>query len=242
MISRFAFLAVLLLVLVSPLSAQELTIASSYSPPYSTDDGTGILDRIIAAACDRIDLHIEVVRMPAERALADANSGVVDGVIARVLHMNRLYPQLVWVPSATIPARDFVAFSRAGVPDIVGWEGLAGFNVAFVRGWKIVERNVVGAESSVAVDSTRRAFDLLARRRTEVVVNARLDGSVMARELGIEDVRIHEPPLASVRLYPYLHERHAGLADDLAAALDELKADGTFDRIYAEGMSEPDES
>jgi polar amino acid transport system substrate-binding protein len=89
------------------------------------------------------------------------------------------------------------------------------------------------------VDSTRRAFELLARERTDVVLNARLDGTLMAARLGIEDIQIHEPPLASVSLYPYVHRRNARYVLALTAALNEMKADGSFDRIYTETLDLP---
>jgi polar amino acid transport system substrate-binding protein len=91
----------------------------------------------------------------------------------------------------------------------------------------------------VAVDSTRRAFELLARGRTDVILNARLDGMLMAARLGIADIRIHEPPLASVSLYPYVHRRNARHVLALTAALDDMKADGTFNRIYTDPLDLP---
>lgn len=234
--TRFVSLSVILLAAAAAwLPAEPLVFASSYSPPYATEDYSGILERVLTEACERIGVEVTFRNLPAERALADANAGFVDGVVARVQHMERMYHHLVRIRSASIESRDFVAFSRRLVPPISSWDDLAAYNITYVRGWKIFENNVPEAKSVTAVDSTRRAFALLASERTEVVLNARLDGMVTAAQLGIGNViRVHEPPLASVSLYPYLHRRHARLILKLTGALDEMKADGTFDRIYAE--------
>lgn len=228
-----------LMVLVVPatLHAENLIFNSSYSPPYTTDDHDGILEEILREACRRAGHRASFRNLPAERALLDAESGVSDGVVARIDGMEGMYPSLVMVPSATIPSRDFVAFSREALPRIRAWEDLAPYNIAYVRGWKIIENSIPDAESALALASTQRAFMLLARDRTDVVINARLDGLVMADRLGIEDVQVHEPPLASVSLYPYLHRRHVDIVPDLAAALEAMKADGTFQRIYETAMS-----
>jgi polar amino acid transport system substrate-binding protein len=50
-------------------------------------------------------------------------------------------------------------------------------------------------------------------------------------------VTVHEPPLASVPMYMYLHRKHADLVDDAARALREMKADGTYASIVAETLS-----
>lgn len=242
LVIRFASLAVILLASsVAFLPAEPLVFASSYSPPYSSEDYPGILERILTEACRRIGIEATFRNLPAERALSDANAGFVDGVVARVEHMERMYHNLVRIRSASIESRDFVAFSRRGMRAISSWDDLAAHNITYVRGWKIFGNNATAAKSAVAVDSTRRAFELLARDRTDVVLNARLDGRLMAARLGIEDIRIHEPPLASVSLYPYLHRRNARYVLALTAALDEMKADGTFDRIYAETLDRADE-
>lgn len=208
--------------------AETLLFNSSYSPPYSTTESDGILEQVLAEACARIGYGASFRQVPAERALLEANTGIADGVVARVPGIESTYPSLIFVPSATIPRRDFVAFTLDPRIAIGRWVDLSGHDVAIVRGWKIVEANVPGSASTVRAESTELAFRLLKRHRTDVVVNARLDGLDMARRLGIEEVIVHDPPLASLSLYPYLHRSRAALVPLLAQALNEMKADGTF--------------
>jgi polar amino acid transport system substrate-binding protein len=43
---------------------------------------------------------------------------------------------------------------------------------------------------------------------------------------------VHEPPLASVEMYMYVHRNHAELAPRLADALKSMKADGSYQDIF----------
>lgn len=222
---------------ISESEGESLLFNSSYSPPYSTGESDGILERILAEAYARIGYETSFRQVPAERALLEANNGIADGVVARVPGIESTYPSLLFVPSATIPRRDFVAFTLDPDLEIGRWSDLSTLDVAIVRGWKIVEANVPGSSSTVRAESTEHAFRLLKRERTQVVINAGLDGLDMARRLGIDGVMVHDPPLASLSLYPYLHRRWSGLVPRLAGALDEMKADGTFEAIYEEAMA-----
>jgi len=215
-----------------PARGESFVLTTSYSPPYSTATSSGILDLILQEAFARAGHEVSIIKLPAERALLDAEAGIVDGVVARIEGLDGLYRNLVRVPVSSIESRDIVAFTRPDVTDIRAWSDLSHHNVVFVRGWKIIEQNIPAARSVVTVSSTELAFRMLARGRADIVISARLDGLVMARSLGLAELKVHEPPLESMSLYPYLHRRHDDLALVIADALGEMKADGTFYEIY----------
>jgi polar amino acid transport system substrate-binding protein len=219
-------------------AADVIVFNSSYSPPYSRPDEGGILDRILKEACDMIGVEARVQMLPAERALRGAQSGSADGVVARVEGIDSIYPSLVQIPEAVIESRDFVAFSTHPENDIGEWRDLSRYTSTYVRGWKIIEVNVPDSASTQPVGTTRQAFELLKKGRTDVVINARLDGLRMASLLDIPDIHVHEPPLISLRLYPYVNRDHSRLVVPLAEALARMKATGRFQQIYDEILRE----
>lgn len=219
-------------------TSETLVFNSSYSPPYSREDGSGILDTILTEACASIGLEAVIQMMPAERALRGAETGEADGVVARVDGIDSIYPSLRQVPEATIEARDFVAFSLRPDIDVRSWDELAGYNVAYVRGWKIVEANLPNGAVPQPVGSTEQAFLLLKKGRTDIVINARLDGLRMAQILDLPAVKVQEPPLISLKLYPYLNRSRAEWVEPLADALRRLKESGRFDQIYREALAD----
>jgi polar amino acid transport system substrate-binding protein len=230
-------LCLLLLVCAAVGADETIVFNSSYSPPYSTPDGSGILDRIIFEVGRRIGRQTAVVQVPAERSLRDANSGFVDGDIARIRGIEEAYPNLVMVDVAIIEHRDFVAFAVEDIPFSGRWSDLDDFHVGYVRGWKIIENNLQSPASAVGVPSTDALFEMLGAGRIDVAVSARLDGLAVAAEKHLAEVRVLEPPFSSLRLYPYLHSSLGAVVPDFERALREMKRDGTFARIYREGMA-----
>lgn len=226
-----------LLLSLSLLPAEEISFNSSYSEPYSRSDGRGILEELLSEALERLGMEARFARVPAERALLEAQQGIADGVVARVEGMEAMYPSLVIVPSATIPERDFVAFTLDPGINIDEWEDLGAYSFAYVRGWKIVEEHTAGYLGAIPVATTELAFRLLRQGRADVVINARLDGLAAVARMGLSRVTVQEPPLARMSLYPYLNARHRELAPLLAEALEEMKRDGTFDVIYEEALA-----
>lgn len=215
-----------------------MVLNTSYSPPYSTPEEDGILDRVLKEAFARRGVKVTLQMLPAERCLIDSNAGISDGEVGRVVGMERLYPNLVMVDEPIIESRAFVAFTNGIRFETKTWDSLAPFTVGMVKGWKIFENNVVQARSVIKVESTRALFRLLKNDRVDVALNARLDGLYMAKQFSMANVRVMEPPFAVLELYLYLHNKNADLVPGLEAALAEMKRDGAFYRIYAVAADE----
>lgn len=215
-----------------------MVLNTSYSPPYSTPREDGILDRVLKEAFARLGLKVTFQMLPAERCLIDSNAGHSDGEVGRVIGMERLYPNLVMVDEPIIESRAFVAFSTGVRFETGNWDSLAPYHVGMVKGWKLFETHVDQAESVIKVESTRALFRLLKNDRVDVALNARLDGLYMAKQLGISRVQVMEPPFATLKLYLYLHKKHIDLIPSVETALADMKADGTFYRIYAAAADE----
>lgn len=210
---------------------QEFILNSSYSPPHSTEDQTGYLDLILKEAFKRAMFEAHIQMMPAERCLQDSNAGVSDGEIGRIRQMSQFYPNLVIVDEPILESRDFVAFSKNYEFPTPDWKSLQPYHVGIVRGWKIMETNVTDVRSLIKMESTRSLFKLLKNDRADVVLNARIDGLYAAKQIGMENVKVMEPPLASLDLYLFMHKKNAWAIPKLEAALRDMKSDGSFYQI-----------
>lgn len=208
-----------------------LVINTSYSPPYSSAKAEGILDRLLAEAFRRLGRRVEIRMLPAERSFQDANDGIADGDVGRIRGVDAIYPNLVIVDEPIIESRDFVAFSIRHEFPTPDWSALDPYNLGLVQGWKIFEAHTTNARSVTRARDTRALFRMLQHDRIDVALSARLDGLAMAHDLGIQGIRVLEPPLARLEMFLYLHRRHADLAPRLARTLRAMKADGAFERI-----------
>jgi len=203
-------------------------------PPYTNAERTGFLDIIATEAFRRAGLELRLVKLPAQRALLLANDGIEDGDLTRIAGLEAQFPNLIRVPEKLVDW-DFAAFSKdASIPASV--EAIRGRSVGLIRGWKIYEQAMAGAEGVITVDDSEQLFRLLELDRIKVVLYVRAMGLVHIGKYGDKDVRVLEPSLYKREMYIYLHRRHAGHAPKIASALRAMKRDGTYQRAYNEKL------
>jgi polar amino acid transport system substrate-binding protein len=208
-----------------------LIITTSVGPPESNESETGLYDLILQEAFRRVDLRVDIDHLPSERALMNADSGLTDGEFPRISGLERLYPNLVMVPEK-LTTYEFVAFSKHRGLKMSSWNALQPYDVAIVRGWKILEKNIVNTRSLVRAKNQKLLFHLLLNDRADIVVYSRIAGDAYIRSLGLEGVIVAlEPPLAAREMHLYLNKKHEQFVKPLAHALREMRKDGTYTEI-----------
>lgn len=233
MIRRILFWLAVLLVLSGRHALAErpvLRIGTTDSPPLSTPDQKGMLDRMLKEAFARIGVQVEFVTLPSERSLALADAGELDGDNNRVAGLQHRYANLVQVPESNM-SYEFMAFATQPGVRVNGWRDLDRFRVAHVIGWKIFEDNV-SAPQVTRVGTARQLFSFLDAGRADVVLFDRIGGRHFLKTLGVSKGYAVEPPLARRDMYLYLNARHAALIPALTRTLQAMKADGSHARYF----------
>ncbi len=164
------------------------------------------------------------------RALINANENIDHGVTMRIKGLEKKFPNLLRVDERLIE-NNFVAYSTGLNFTTDNWKSLEPYVVAHINGWVIFERNLGPTQEKQAVKEPSQMFSMLEKGRVEVALYEQWQGLQRAKDTGIK-VKIHQPPLASVNMYMYVHKDHAHLAPKLAEALREIKADGTYQEIF----------
>lgn len=229
-------LAMIMFLFSAGVSGADNTIIlnTSNEPPNSTDNLSGIGDRVVKEAFRRIGVGLTLVRLPSERALINANEGIEDGNYARVGGIiTQIYPNLIQVPEP-VTRFEFVAFSRKHNFRTAGWESLNPYNIGIVTGWKILENNIRDTKSLTKVRDADFLFNMLMADRVDVAVYDLRQGMFVLGRLKAADVRAMSPPLSIQDMFIYLHRKHRELAPRLAEAIREMKEDGTYRRIVDE--------
>lgn len=211
-------------------AADTLVLNTADEYPLSTEDGRGYEDLIIKEAFQRSGVRVQIVHLPSERALVNANTGINDGNFVRIAGIEHIYPNLVRVREK-ITEFEFAAFTKDRSVAIRDWNSLKPYSVGIITGWKILEANVLNTRSLTKVGDPEALFELLARGRADVVIFDRTQGNAVIRKMGFAGVRPLTPLLARQDMYLYLNRRHATLAAVIARTLREMKGDGSFDRI-----------
>lgn len=209
---------------------------TSTRAPYATPQRTGFQDLVVAEVFRRIGLKGRVSMYNASaRALINANENIDHGVAMRVKGLEKKFRNLVRVNERLIK-NEFVAYSKGLKLITDDWDKLKPHTIAHIRGWVIFERNLRATQRKFAVKNPDHMFTMLVKGRVELVLYERWQGLQRARDSGIK-VTVHEPPLATVDMYMYMHKNHAALAPKMAQALRDMKTDGTYQAIYGKVLT-----
>ena len=204
---------------------------------FSTVEGSfnsRIVEAVLREAYGRIGYDIHVKRMSGPRALAESSSGAVDGELQRIWAVGAAYPSLVRVEPPIFTLHG-VPFALEGAKPVAGPNDLKGRRVGVQLGIKYAEKLVEEHQlDAVSVVDGEHLMRMLRQGRIDVVVTNRLNGLQFIRRAGVEGVVEVGPPLVSLDLYHYLHERHAQLVPPLGETLKEMRIDGVIERIMDE--------
>ena len=209
----------------------KLSLTSGGAPPLTASPNhPGFLDELAKAMFKRIGVEVEVTAVPTERSLINVNAGIDDGDLFRVAGVEVEYPNLIRIPEK-IMDNDFVAFTKRTDIRIRRWADLKPYSVAYTTGWKIYDRNVKGVQELVTTASINGLPSLLDNNRVDVILMDRWQGQWVLQQTG-HQFMLQEPPLASVEIFTYLNKKHAALVPKVAQALRDMKADGSYQKIY----------
>jgi len=208
-----------------------LALTTSMTSPLSKVDQTGFYDQILIEAFRRVKQPVKITHLPTERSITNANLGISDGEFPRISDLGRLYPNLLKVPEKIVDF-EFVAFTWRDDIQLKNWSSCKPYNVAIVRGWKILEANLADVKSLVKVKNQKLLFALLAKHRIDIVIYSRFEGYEMIKKLNLKSVQVIEPPLAKRAMFLYLNKKHLPLIPKIAKQLKRMKDDGTYDRIF----------
>jgi len=209
-----------------------LVFNSAAEDPLSNSLNTGFLDQLLKLALENLGYHLKREQLPAERALRDVNQGKLDGEFLRIDGLQYKYRNLVKVDEKIIDM-DFVVFSTQPIDTTQGWMGLRPYNVSFLGGWKVIERNIPKEAHITKVNMPQQLFHMLYKNRTDVIIYERWSGlNLLTNDPRYHEIQMYMPPLASRPMYSYLNKKHANLAEKLALAIRQLKQNGTYKRLY----------
>ncbi len=212
-------------------AAQTLYLSTADRPPLSTEDQQGFSDRVIREACRRLAIKVQISSLSSARTLSNAEQGLDDGNFLRIAGVEQKFPHLVRVPEPIIDVQ-FVIFSKRKELKTPNWESLKPYHVGYVRGWLIAEEKLKNVSQVTVVENRTSLFKVLESDRIELAFAELYGGYYLIHTLHLPHLYLAQPPLATKEMFLYLNKRHEKLAPKLAAALREMKQDGSYAAIF----------
>lgn len=216
-------------------AAPDLILNTGHNPPLANDSQTGFHDLITHEVYKRLDMEVEIYRLPHARSGRNADLGIDDGNGPRIDGYQKYFPNLLLVPEKVIDF-DFVGFTTDQNINPKNWDELEGLNVGIVTGWKILEINITKYQSLAKVRNTQQLFKLLKLGRVDIVLIERWQGLYAAKHLDIKNIHITETPFAQKAMYFHLHKKNQSLVNKVADALRKVKADGTYEKLMQQTL------
>lgn len=216
-------------------NAPVLVLSTADTEPFVRRDGSGFYQLLMEEAGRRAGVQVDIRMLPSERSLQDAIHGRVDGEFGRIAAIAQQYPALQIVPEPLVDWQ-FSAFVRTGDAPPQSFADLRGRHVGFIRGWRIYEENVRGAQSVTRAVSEDQLFSLLQSNRVDVILYNNLRGLSWIERNGATGISLVAPPLESRGMHLYLHESRGMFVRPLADALRAIKEDGTYAHLQVEAF------
>ena len=239
LVCTFTLLASLIFLHANVYAENTLIFNVTGQPPLNTNEHNGFMDEVTREALRRVGYKLIINRQPAERGLRSINNGLIDGEMSRIKGINKIYPNLIRVKEK-IMNWDFVVFSKKDIDLNDGWTGLENKNVSFINGWKILEKNVPESARITKTKNSSQLFNLLKKDRTDFVIYEHWGGNEVMTVMGLKNIQMRKPALASKEMFMYLHKKHVVLIPKISAALLEMKKDGSYRKIEKKYLIEDD--
>ena len=221
----------------SPLcAAPALVLNTADRPPLSTSDQKGFSDRVILEACKRAGVSAQIIPLSSARSLSNVEQALDDGNFLRIAGVEKKYPHLMRVPEPIIEVQ-FVIFSKIRELKTPSWDSLKPYHVGHVRGWQIAEDKIKDVKQITVVENRTSLFKVLETDRIELAFAELYGGYYLMHTLNLPHLSIAQPPLASKEMFLYLNRKHEKLVPKLAAALKEMKRDGSYDAIFNQTLA-----
>jgi len=178
----------------------------------------------------RMGYGFKLISQPGERAMIDANQGIVDGEAGRISNIDKKkYANLIRVPYPIVTMQDG-AYSTDPSIKINGWESLAGkpYKVGLLKGIQSVEQKLAlyfDKKNIVTLSDPEQCVKMLLAKRIDIfIVGTQIEDSTFmqsdaykaVKRVGIVETKV---------LYPWLHKRHKNLVRRLAETLKTMRSE-----------------
>ena len=229
----YIFGMVLTLLWIGIASAQQpLTFTQIVDTP---DQAIGAV--IVKAAYEKLGIPVKFAILPGKRALTESSEGRADGEVHRIFEIGNAYPTLLRVPTP-INYIEPSAFSKKHGFEVTDCAALQGYQIGIVQGVKHSQLCTQGMENVFVGDDLTGVMRMLDAGRIDLLITARINGLLLAKELGLDAIKPLSPPLSRLWVYHYLHERHKDLVPTIDAVFKAMQESGELETLREQAVQQ----
>lgn len=221
-----------ILLLLSPYLYSEIRVKEVTISGIENSINHQVAEKILLNSYKKIGVKVNFITFPAKRAIANSNSGILDGEAQRVIEIEATYPNLVRVPIPLFSSDTFV-YSKKLNFRATNWDAFLSYRVGLLAGIKhqeLITRNY----NRIFVSSPKILINMLIKDRLDFII---LDEYIYKKHTikgtpkGINEIKKVENIIYTTTLYHYLHKKNLSLVSPLSTVLKEMKKNGEIDKI-----------
>ena len=113
---------------------------------------------------------------------------------------------------------------------------MQGYQIGIVRGVKHSQLCTQGMENVITGDDLTGVMRMLNAGRVDLLITARINGLLMAKELKLDAIKPLSPPLSRFWVYHYLHKSHKELVPIIDNVFKAMQEGGELEALRAQAV------
>lgn len=227
------YISLLFILLSNLLFAQKTYNFVSIEKLIEQEIGREILPKIY----EKLNTQITITPHPAKRAQAYAVSGIKDGEIMRIWSYGEENPTTLRVPTPYYKLETMAFIKKDSGILIKSKKDLKKYKITKVRGVKHTDKITKGLNNVHDSRNTDVMMRFLNAGRADVALTNTVDGLIVLKKLGFDNIVSIESPLAVLDLYHYIHEKNKNLIPKVDNIILKMKKSGELNKIITEAES-----
>lgn len=169
-------------------------------------------------AYQRLNIPLEIDFSAGNRSIFEANQGSIDGLLVRTSIVEKDFTNLVRVEPPVITLA-LHAYSIDGKIEIYDWDDLRYYETGFLIASINIAEKTKHFSRTHRIRNSDTLVTMLLKGRLEVILLPDLlfDDAVRDRQLS-RPILPNQEPLEQIKLYHYLHKKHAEIARNIGNA------------------------
>lgn len=202
-----------------------------------------VITALLTEAFWRNGIKFRAEHYPSARSLLMSDSGRADGELHRVYEFHEVsqgkYPNLVRIESQLMSIYLAVFSNRKDIT-IRQWSDMEGAYIGYMRGRQNVKQHLSALkDASIYPQNTEYGlFKMASDGRVDYAVSESFEGWRMLQQHPELQSVTEVGKLEETKIYAYMNKKHAKLAKRIAATLEDMKRDGSFQRIVDKTVAE----
>lgn len=189
---------------------------------------------LLNEAFHRIGYDFSLQTLPGKRSLIEANNGVFDGEAHRFagLNDNNEFPNLIKVPVSLLIITNAM-FSKRVTSITNSWQDISKYRVTVQRGslW-LTKMAKEYAKEVHELETSKQMLNFVIYGRADIALMSTETSELLTtKEFKNSGIKQIGPVLSRLAIYSFVHKKNKDLAPKLADALQEMKLDGSYQKL-----------